>query len=269
MKTSILIRASFFGVTLSLLTGAAVCAASPFDGTWKASPEHYHMFKEPVTLALANGEFSNTFAAPPYTIKADGTDQKVAGHTDFDTESVTVVDSHTIRRTFKLQGKAVQVESTSVADDGKTAIFEVIDYTGAQPSTLRASANRVAEGVAGSHAVAGAWAFSKVLSLEGPGYTTVYALTDDGFTSSSNGQSYEAKFDGRKYPVSGDPAHTEVTVKKLPDGAIEERDYQQGELVGINRYRVAADGRTLRITNTDTKTHTTNRSTLAKAPGGP
>jgi hypothetical protein len=40
-------------------------------------------------------------------------------------------------------------------------------------------------------------------------------MTDTELRMSSNGQSYDAKFDGNFYPIVGDPAHSMISVKKI------------------------------------------------------
>jgi hypothetical protein len=141
---------------------------------------------------------------------------------------------------------------------------ESTDYTGAQPSTLKLLRTRVSSGAPGSHALSGSWLDSKVLALEGPSYTTTYGITDDGFTMSSNGQSYDAKFDGKKYPVTGDPAHTKVVVKKLAADEVEEDDYQQGKLIWTGHFKVSADGKTIHASGTAVPTHRSVHWTMDK-----
>src|ERR1700733_13599785 len=91
-----------------LVTGAlglpvAALAAGAFDGTWKVSLAHVQLSKKPTVYALANGEFTCSSCAPAYTVKADGSDQKVTGH-DFDTIAVSA-DGGTV--TYKLRGKVL------------------------------------------------------------------------------------------------------------------------------------------------------------------
>jgi hypothetical protein len=103
-----------------------------------------------------------------------------------------------------------------------------------------------------------------VLALDGPSFTTTYGITDDGFTMSGNGLSYDAKFDGKKYPITGDPAHTKVVVQKLAANEVQESDYQQGKLIGVTRFKVSADGKTLHVSNTWIPTHRTAHWTMDK-----
>jgi hypothetical protein len=258
MKSTVLSLAA-----LGLIPASAL-AAGAFDGTWKASLDHIQLSKKPYVFVLSGGAFTCSSCGPAYTIKADGTDQKVAGHTGYDTESIAVTDAHKVKTTDKLKGKTVNVNTDTISADGATDTVESTDYTGAQPSTLRLLLTRVSSGAPGSHALSGSWLDSKVLALEGPSYTTTFGITDDGFTMSSNGQAYDAKFDGKKYPITGDPAQTQVVVKKLAANEVQESDYQQGKLIGIGHFKVSADGKTIHASNTSYPTHRTVHWTMDK-----
>ena len=247
--------------TCLLLPGAAL-AASPFDGSWKVSLDHIQISKKPSVVVLANGEYTSSDSVPPYTVKADGTDQKVAGHS-FDTLAVKA-DASSAEFTYKLKGKTLNTEKDVVSADGNTQTVTYTDLTGTEPSTVKLMSSRTAAGPAGSHPLSGSWVGTKVLSLSGADYTNTYTLTDDGFSYSSNGQSYDAKFDGKKYPVTGDPTQTHVVVKKLAPDTVEELDYQKGRLVSTLRLKVSADGKTLHATSTNALRHSTDHYTLDK-----
>src|SRR5580658_9025050 len=89
---------------LAIATMAPMCAfaAGPVDGTWQVSIKHIQLPSKPYVYLFANGEFTCTSCVPAYTIKADGTDQKVSGHGDYDSEAVTIVDSRNAQLTDKL-----------------------------------------------------------------------------------------------------------------------------------------------------------------------
>jgi hypothetical protein len=243
---------------------ATALAAGAFDGAWNVSLDHIQLSKKPTVYVLAGGEFTCSTCGPAYTIKADGTDQKVAGHPSYDSESVAVTDAHKVKTTDKLNGKTVSERTDTISADGMTDTVEFTDHTGAQPSTLKLLVTRASSGAAGSHALSGSWLDSKVLALDGPDYTTTFAISDDGFTMSSNGQSYDAKFDGKKYEITGDPAHTKVIVKKLAANEVQESDYQQGKLVSISHFKVSADGKTIHASSTTTSTNRTVHWTMDK-----
>ena len=76
-------------------------------------------------------------------------------------------------------------------------------------------------------------------------------MTADAFSMQSNGQSYNAKFDGKQYPVTGDPGNTKVALKKLDERTVEETDYRQGKVVDEIHIAAAADGKTVHLTDKD------------------
>jgi hypothetical protein len=248
-----------------LVTGAlglpvAALAAGAFDGTWKASLAHVQLSKKPDVYALANGEFTCSSCGPAYTVKADGSDQKVTGH-DYDTVAVTA-DGGTF--TYKLHGKVIRTQKNVVSGDSLSEEFT--DFTGAQPFVLKTTLTRVSTSAAGADPISGSWRTTKVDSVSDAGASTTYGMTDDGLTMKSNGQSYDVKFDGKKYPVAGDPTHSRVTVKKIGPSEVEERYYQAGKLVGINHLTVSADGKTIHVATTDVQVGRTNHYTMDKVP---
>jgi hypothetical protein len=105
-----------------------------------------------------------------------------------------------------------------------------------------------------------------LISASGPGVVVTYGMTDDGFTMSSNGQSYSAKFDDKTYPVKGDPTKTVVNLKKVSDSEVIETDSQKGEVVEIEHMTVAADGKTIHVVDTQTHGNRASHYDLAKSP---
>ena len=91
-----------------------------------------------------------------------------------------------------------------------------------------------------------------------------YGMTPDEFTMNSNGQNYVAKFDGKQYPVVGDPGHTTVTLKKVDDHTVMETDYRQGKVVDEIRLAAAQDGKTVDVTDKDIAHGQTISMTLDK-----
>jgi hypothetical protein len=243
-------------VTSALGLPVAALAAGAFDGTWKVSLAHVQLSKKPNVYALANGEFTCSSCAPAYTVKADGTDQKVTGH-DFDTVAVTADGS---AFTYKLHGKVLAKAKNVVSGDTMTR--EYTDLTGTEPFVQKTTLTRV--GAAGSDPVSGSWRTTKVDSVSGAAASVAYTITDDGFTMKSNGQSYDAKFDGKKYPVDGDPTHTMVTVKMISPTEVEERDYQGAKFVEIIHMTVSADGKTIKVVDTGVQTGRINHFTMDK-----
>jgi hypothetical protein len=79
-----------------------------------------------------------------------------------------------------------------------------------------------------------------------------------------NGQTYDAKFDGKEYPITGDPGHTKVTLKKIDDNTVEETDHRMGKVTDEIRLSAAADGKTLTLTDKDVQHGQTSTVTFDK-----
>ena len=241
------------------LVPCAAFAASPFDGTWKVNLSHVQLSKKPDVYVITATSYSCTSCAPAFTIKADGTDQKVTGH-DYDTVAATVT-STTVTTTGKLKGKTVWTSKVTVGADGKTASEVYRSDYGSAPVEFKASYDQVTPPAAGENALSGSWVQTKVASASDSALMETLGMTDDGFTFSQNGQSYDAKFDGKKYPIAGDPTGTEVVLKKLGASSVEESDYQKGKLVDVTRMTVSADGKTLHVVDHNVRQNRTTKYT--------
>ena len=249
-----------------LLAPAAAFAASAFNGSWTFSPQHIQLNKKPVVLELNNGEFSCKTCMYPKPVKADGTEQKIKGDPNLDSATITVVDANTVTATYKLDGKTVDAVKMVVSADGKSIVRDDTLQYGADPTFYVERYTRVGAAPAGAHAVSGSWRESKIVSASGPGIVVTYGMTDDGFTMSSNGQSYSAKFDDKTYPVKGDPTKTMVNLKKVSDTEVIETDSQKGAVVEIADMTVSADGKTIHVVDTQTHGNRVSRYDLTKTP---
>jgi uncharacterized Zn-binding protein involved in type VI secretion len=240
-------------------------AQSAFDGTWKVDLNKAQLPKKPDVLLLQNGMYDCKTCAPPISIKADGTDQKVTGHPYFDMMAVKVVDDHTVQETQKKDGKVVATSQTVVATDGKTAAFEFSDSSNsnAAPVTGKGTMSRVAKSPAGAHAMSGSWRTTSYGSVSDNGLTMTYKVDGDSLNMSSpTGQSYSAKMDGTEAPYRGDPGTTSVSVKKLGENILQETDMRDGKVISVAKMTVAADGKSMTIT-VDDKLHGANMSFVA------
>src|SRR5580704_12570127 len=110
-----------------LLLTLPAAAQSAFDGTWKVNMNKVDFPKKPDEFLLQNGMYTCKTCVPPYTIKADGTDQAVSGHPYFDTVAIKVVNDHSIEETDKKDGKVVTTSTTTVSSDGNTTMFTFSD----------------------------------------------------------------------------------------------------------------------------------------------
>src|ERR1035441_3428780 len=230
-------------------------AQSVFNGTWKVDMNKVDLPKKPDVYVLQNGMYACKTCTPPYSIKADGTDQTVSGHPYVDSIAIKVVGDHEIQETDKKDGKVVAISTTNVSPDGGTVKFEFSDSSntnGGPPVTGKGEAVRVAKGPAGSHSVSGSWRTSQLEDLSDNATVFTYKVDGDSITMSNpTGQTYTAKLDGTDTPMVGDPGTTSVSVKMLGKNTLEETDKREGKVIGIFKFTVVGDGKTAKASFED------------------
>ena len=240
-------------------------AQSVFDGTWKADLNATKFPDKPDEYMLKDGMYSCKSCAPPYTVKADGTDQKVAGHPYFETTNIKIVDDKTIEETTKKNGKVMSTSKTWVSADGKTMMIEFSDISAsnAAPVIGKGSEPRVSAAPAGAHAISGSWKMAKMESLSDNAMSLTYKTTADSITMTTpTGQGYTAKLDGTEAPYLGDPGTTSVSVKKTGPNSLEETDKRDGKVITVVKITVSADGKTMKFV-VDDKLHGTQSEGVA------
>jgi hypothetical protein len=232
-----------------LLVPATALAGSAFDGTWKSNLESVKTTGKPDVYLLADGEYTCSSCSPELKVKADGAEHKVSGHAYYDTVMVKVTGPNSDEQLLK-QG-------------GKSFARIVTNYAGEQPVTFEVAEKRIAPGPAGSHPVSGSWQ-QQIFKGDDTLRTVKYQMTADGFQMHWNGQSYNAKFDGKEYPVVGDPGGTTVSLKKIDANAVEETDHRQGKVVDEIHLAASKDGKTIAVTDKDVAHGQTTTYTLDK-----
>ena len=240
-------------LALLVLLPPVLLAQSPFDGTWLIDTGTMQLPQGPTEYLLAKGMYrwSGT------EIKADGTDQKVAATGYWDSVSVRIVDERTVEIISKKAGKTMFTEVDTVSPDGETLTQVVKDTTEAETVTIETISKRVAQKPAGSHALSGSWQAYKI-SRSKNGSLVTYKCTTEGFSAGTPlGEKFEAKFDGKDYPVEDDPAHSMVSVKLVSPITIEQTGKRDGKIVGILRLTVAPDGKTIHATYVNKEDNTT------------
>jgi hypothetical protein len=238
-------------------------AAGAFDGTWKENVKTLKISNKPFVYAVDGGNFTCA-CGPSITIKADGSDQKVSGHS-YDTAAVTMTPTSVVMTT-KIKGKETGTLKLVASGDGNAMDVEQTSFGGTAPVVVKAHMTRVGAATAGANPVSGSWQIDKVASITDVGLTQTFGITDDGFTESSNGQSYDAKFDGKMYPVAGDPEHTMVKLKKIGPSEVVESDYVRGRLLDVIHMTVSADGKTIQVVDREPQTGRVIRFVLDKQP---
>jgi hypothetical protein len=245
----------------ALLLPAVALAGTGFDGTWRTNMESLKTTGKPLVLLLAAGEYTCSSCNPPYTVKADGAEHKVTGQAYFDTAQVTVTGPSSAEIVLKQGGKEIVRFSDTVSADG-TLTSKVTNHMGTQTATDQLTAKRVGAAPADSHPLSGSWLEQE--HVAGDLRPVEYRMTSDGFQMRWNGQSYDAKFDGKEYPVAGDPGKTTVSLKKIDDATVQETDHRQGKVVDEIRLALARDGNTIAVTDKDIAHGQTITYTLEK-----
>jgi len=225
-------------------------AQSPFDGTWKIDLNQVKLPDKPEVWLLQNGTYECSTCVPRIGVKADGTDRPVTGTKSMDTVAVKVVNDKEVDLTIKKGGKVIGSEKDIVSADGKTVTIEFTSYpeSSKQPVTGKVTYARVSAGPAGSHALSGSWRVQKANAVSDNALSYTYKGSPDGMTmQAATGETYDAKFDGKDYPIKGDRAGSTVSLKKLSDSIIVETIKRDGKISQVNHMTVSADGKSLTI----------------------
>lgn len=231
-------------VFLLLLSGI-VFAQSPFDGTWKTNMSESKLSQKPLIYSVNNGMYACESCVPKVNVKADGTDQAVTGQV-YDTIVVTVISEDTIKITTKKDGKKLSESVRNVSKDGKTMTVTSTNYpesSAARPFNVNVKLDRVTAGPAGSNATSGSWRLQEVKEADAAA-TSTWKSTGDGLSMSfATGEHWDAKFDGKEYPVGGVYAKETVVLKKLSDHSIAVTVRRDGKLYEVQKITVSPDGK--------------------------
>jgi hypothetical protein len=246
----------------TLLLPAAALAGTGFDGTWKTDMDSMKATGKPVVLLLARGEYTCSSCNPPYTVKADGAEHRVRGQAYFDTAKVKVTGPNSAEIVLAQRGKELVRFSDTVSSDGTTLASKVTNHFGERTVTDELTAKRVAAAPENSHPLSGSW--QEQQHVGGNLRTVQYRMTPEGFQMRWNGESYDAKFDGKEYLVAGDPGKTTVSLKKIDDATVEETDHRQGKVVDRIRLALAKDWNTIAVVDKDIAHGQTITYTLEK-----
>ena len=238
-------------VSVALAPGLAL-ADSPFDGTWKANLNAVNFSKKPDVYLLKDGMYSCKTCTPPYTVKADGTDQPVSGHPGFDTVAIKVVDAHTVEQTNKKAGKTVYTETDTISSDGKMDDITFTDSSNTKgpPVTGKLTAKQVVAGPAGSNPVSGSWITTSVGNLSDNAITITFKTDGDMLTMTSpTGDSYTAKMDGTQAPFTGNPDISNVSVKKAGTRTLIVTYSRDGKVTSVRHLTVSSDGKSMKVSS--------------------
>jgi hypothetical protein len=250
---------------VALLMPALAAAQVSLDGTWKIDVASAKFPEKPESYVLKDGRFTCSTCVPTIDVKADGKDHPVTGSNYFNTIAVTIVDANVVRFTSKKDGKVVQESTDTVGSDGMTLTEELTGFPPAgEPVKGKVINQRVDKGPAGSHALSGSWRATKAAEFSDSGLTVTFKTTPNGLSMSApTGESYDAKFDGKDYPLKGDPGGSLVSLKRIDNRTIEETTKRDNKVVRVARLTLSPDGQTLNFV-TDDKERGTTMTVAAK-----
>lgn len=240
-------------------------AASPFDGTWVWDAGATQLSDKPHVYLLDQHAYLCKSCEPPVTVPADGKQHVVAGQSRYDALQVVVTSPQRVKLTFSKANQPAVIQTLTVTDNGKHLIDESEDHTATTPVITRMKLERILQSPAGTHAVSGSWRETKIESVSDNGSTVTLKVTDDRiFFSDPSGIHYEARFDGKEYPMMGDATHTMVSVRRIDEHTFEETQKHDGKVDSVIRLTVHADGKTAEYVAEDRKLGSTTRGTLHK-----
>jgi hypothetical protein len=246
-------------LTLMLSAPMLLFAQSPFDGTWRTNMDQSKLSPKPIVFSVDAGMYECSSCSPQIKIKADGEDQSVTGQA-FDTESVKVIDPHSVQLVTKKNGKIIGETTRTVSDDGKTLTMKNTSHPENSDQTVSSEVTltRVGKAPAGANGTSGSWRINKVQESEN-GLTTTYKSNGDELTMSTpTGESYTAKLDGKDYPVKGAYGWSSVSLKRVDDRTIEETNKRDGKVIVVSKITVAPDGKTMTVVATSKLTDRTS-----------
>jgi len=241
---------------MAVLSPVVASGQTSFDGTWKIDVATLPYSKRPLVWLVQNGIYECKSCMPPIRVSADGHDEKVSGQS-YDTISITIVDSRTIRLVQKKHGQIDSDEKFTVSADGRTATDEFGNW--------KFSMHRTADAPPGSHLMSGTWQTFKIESTSDRELLMTFQLRGDVFSMSRpTGESYRAVLDGSEAPYVGAPRFNGVAIKRIDANTIEESDKFNGTVLAVSRLTVAADGESMNISVHDLEAGTTGLFTATK-----
>jgi hypothetical protein len=260
-------RNVFAGVLVlasGFLLGQSAFGQSAFTGTWVTDLKSAQYSGNPFSFSLKDGTYRCDTCWPKVEIPADGKDHATKGFPYADSMSVLATDDSTIEIVRKKDGKVERTSKSVVSADGNTLMVDWTFFPNGQEGHGKRVYSRTAPGPAGAHKASGSWKQNRS-EEESPNVLTVSykASAEELNMSDLIGDSYTARFDGKDYPVKGDPGMSSVALKKIDAKTIEETDKLNGQVIFISRMTVSPDGQTMTVESTD-KLHGTRSTYQAK-----
>jgi len=266
VRSSMQVKAFFFAL---LLWPAVLFAQSPFDGTWVVAPDSIQLPKQPEVYLLQNGVYECSSCVPRIKVKADGKAYPVAGSPYFTTIAVQVINDTSVQITEKHANTTVYTETDILSSDGSALVQKVADSAApnGEPVIATVTYMRLSPGPAGAGSISGSWQAKSFEGASENGTTVTYHSIPDGLEATTpGGEGYSAKFDGKDYPLRGEPAHNTVSLKRVNANTMVEIDKQDGVVHYQVRVAVSRDGKAMSVTEFDNERGTQMTYAMKKRP---
>lgn len=244
-----------FVIAAALACAAApIAAQSPFDGTWRFDPATMQADAKPDTWTIGGGTFHCATCIPELRVAADGRFHKVAGRPYWDEIKVDASRPDRVAYSYRRRGKLVATNTETLSADGATLTSAAwsINNASAKPIESTATLTRLSPAPAGTHATSGSWrrATQAIATLDAARLT--FRIVGDAITvTESTGETVTGRIDGPPVLNRGDPGRTLFAYRRPEANVLEEASMRDGKEIGVTRYTVAPDGRTLTSTYTD------------------
>lgn len=228
-----------------LLAAAPAGAQSPFNGAWKGSLASASVQGKPDRFKIVDGVYSCASCIPAWSAPADGAYHHVAGKDYWDEASITVVDDHTVKYSYRKAGKVIGENLVVASADGMTLTNTSHNTNNAAgtPVDAVATETRVGTPIAGAHIVSGDWKFAPATSISDAALTMTISVENGALhMKSGTGETIDAKIGGGYAPNVGDPGGTVTKVAQLGPRTLQLTDLRGGKVVQVSTYTVGADG---------------------------
>jgi hypothetical protein len=179
-----------------------------------------------------------------YTAQFDGQDYPVNNSATVNQVAIRKIDASTVERTFKKDGKVINVSRFEVSKDGQELKITPIPESGNSGPSLF---DRIGGTKDVSNPLVGVWTqnFDKgpvsVVKFEPSGRDGVHFSTPQGF-------GYTAQLDGKQYPAVKSRDET-VSVKVIDANHVEETWMRKGKIGDHDIWVISADGREATVTD--------------------
>lgn len=243
----------FIGLVSVALWAGQAAAQSGFNGTWRWNADKTRPSRDPVALEFKD----NTYRCTPcngFSVLADGADHPDGTNPQFDAASARLSPDGTLQIARKKAGKVGREIRITPSGDGQALTVEHTEHNESTTGPARITTRMKRHGAvsSGLHPINGEWLIERWdAGSENVTTVTIDVTNERMKMTSPTGEGYEAKFDGREYPVSATKGLGSVRVKRVSPTLLEETNLRAGKVSSVARLELSPDGRTMTITITE------------------